>query len=259
MKKISYKHRVVLFCLLTFSLSQACQAQEFTASLHWSQRVELSSAVSGVVENVSVNVGDRVKKGGALVQLEDAVFKGHVNEYKAQLVSSQEALKEAERERDRALELYDRTVLSDHDLQIAKNKYKFAKAQLEHVKANLTASRFNLKHSTIRAPFDVVVLQRNVQPGQVITTQFRQDPLIVVAASNKMNARFYVAEGQLEQVAKDKQAEISIAGQNYHGKIISIGLELVTGDSSSPGYPVEVEFSVDKLIRAGRTAKVVIE
>ena len=86
-------------------------AQEFTARLQWSQRVELGSPVNGIVEKVTVNVGDKVKKGDALVQLDNAVFKGHVNEYRAQLVSNQEVLKEAERERDRALELYDRTVL----------------------------------------------------------------------------------------------------------------------------------------------------
>ena len=146
---------------------------------------------------------------------------------------------------------------------MAKNKYTAAKAKLQHVKANLIASKYNLKHSTIRAPFDAVVLQRLAQPGQVIATQFRQEPLIVVAASNKMITRFYVAEDKLNQVVKNKQAKIVIDGQNYRGKIISIGLELVTGDSSlsgsSVGYPVEVEFLVDRLLRAGRTAKVEIE
>ncbi len=263
MRQISDKYLTAFFCLFFSSFSQASQAQEFSASLDWSQRVELGSAVSGVVEFVAVNVGDKVKKGGSLVQLDNTVFKGQVNGYKAQLISSQEAFKEAERERDRALELYDRTVLSDHDLQVAKNNFKLAKANLEQVKAKLTASRFNLKHSTIRAPFDAVVLQRHAQPGQVIATQFRQDPLIIVAASNKMIARFYVAEDQLNQVAIGKQTKIVVAEQAFNGKIISIGLELVTGNTSlsgsSSGYPVEVEFPVEKLIRAGRTAKVEIE
>jgi len=250
---LNNKYLIVFFCLHITSVSYA---QEFSAKLHWAKRVELGSPVSGVVEKVSVNVGDKVNSEDALVQLDSSVFQAHVNEYKAQLLSSQEALKEAERERDRALELYDRTVLSDHDLQIAKNKYKAAIARDKHVMANLIASQFNLKHSTIRAPFDAVVLQRYAQPGQVVATQFSQGPLIVVAASDKMIARFNIAEDMLTLIRKNKQASVVVDGETYHGKIISIGLELATGDVSSSGYPVEVEFSVERLLRAGRTAKV---
>ena len=255
----SKKYRYVFLCFLLFSLSGYSQAQEFSARLHWSQRVELGFAVSGIVEKVLVNVGNKIKKGDALVQLDNDVFRANVKKNRALLVSAQETLKEAERERDRALELYERTVLSDHDLQVAKNKLKLSKAELEQVRARLIASQHDLKYSVIRAPFDAVVLQRYVQPGQVIATQFRQDPLIVIAASNKMMAQFFVTENKLNAVAKNKPVKIVVAGEIYVGKIIAIGLELMKGASSSSGYPVEVEFSVKKILRAGRAAKVEIE
>jgi len=256
----SLKYGMVLFLGLSASLSYA---QEYAATLHWSQRVELSAAVSGVVDKVVFNIGDRVEKSVILIQLDDSVYKGHVNEFKARLNSAKEIYKEAERERDRALELYERTVLSDHDLQLAKNNFVLARAELEQVKAQLINSRFNLKHSAIRAPFDSVVLQRDVEPGQVIATQFRQEPLMVIAASKKMTARFIVAEDQISAMVKNKPAKVRVAGQNYNGKIISIGLELDPGRSSlsgsASGYPVEVEFEIDTLLRAGRTAKVELE
>ncbi len=262
-KKISYIYHRVFFSLFLLLLSSYSQAQEFTASLQWSQRVELGFAVSGIIEKVFVNVGKKVKKGDALVQLDNDVFQANVNETKALFASAKEALNEAKRERDRALELYDRTVLSDHDLQVAKNNLTLARAEFEKVRARLIASQHELKYSTIRAPFDAVVLHRYAQPGQVIATQFRQDPLIVVAASNKMIAKFFVGEGKLSAIVKNKAVKIVVAGQSYAGKIIAIGLELVTANSSlsgsQNGYPVEVEFSVEKLLRAGRTAKVELE
>jgi len=245
------------------SLSGYSQAEEFSASLDWSQRVELGFAVSGIVEKVFVNVGQKIKKNSALVQLDDDVFLAQVKKNKTLLVSVQETLNEAERERDRALELYDRTVLSDHDLQLAKNKFKLSQAELAKVQAELIASQHNLKYSTIRSPFDAVILQRYAQPGQIIATQFRQAPLIVVAASDKMIARFLVDEDRLNTVKKNRMVKILVAEHYYSGKIIAIGLELLKGDSSlagsSAGYPVEVEFSVTNLLRAGRTAKVEIE
>jgi len=249
--------------LIFSSGSSYSQAEEFSASLDWSQRVELGFAVSGIVEKVFVNAGQKIKKNSALVQLDNDVFRAQVKKNKTLLVSAQEALNEARREQDRALELYDRTVLSDHDLQVTKNKFKLSQAELAKVQAELIASQHNLKYSTIRSPFDAVVLQRYAQPGQIIATQFRQAPLIVVAASDKMIARFFVKEDKLNTVVKNRMVKIIVAEHHYSGKIIAIGLELLKGDSSSAGttsgYPVEVEFSVTDLLRAGRTAKVEIE
>ena len=251
--------------ILKYSLMLACSimvtnvhAVEFKATLKWSQRVELGTVVSGVVERIQVNVGQQVKKNQIMVKLDDSVLIARVAEFKAKLKSSDEALKEAERERERALKLYEQTVLSDHELQVAKNNYIAAKASFEHVKAQLAASQYKLKYSTIRAPFDAVVLHRNIQPGQVITTEFEQKPLLIIAASNKMLAVFSVSEEQLRNIAQNKTARVSIAGKNYNGKIISVGLESITG-GSAPTFPVEVEFELDSLLRAGQTAKVEIE
>ncbi|MGD8926538.1 MAG: biotin/lipoyl-binding protein, partial [Thioalkalispiraceae bacterium] len=110
-----------LFFLSIILNSPVSWAQEYDATLHWYQKTELGTVVSGIVKNVYVNVGDIVKKGDKLLQLDDSVSKAHVVEYRAKLQSAEEELKEAERERDRALELYDRTVLSQHELQVAKN------------------------------------------------------------------------------------------------------------------------------------------
>jgi len=263
MEKSKLKYTAIFCFFLLASHSSLSLAQEFSASLQWAQRVELGFAVSGIIEKVFVNVAKKVKKGSALVQLDNDVFQASVNENKALLVSAKETLTEAERERDRALELYDRTVLSDHDLQVAKNGFKQAKAEFAQVKARLVASQHDLKYSTIRAPFDAVVLHRYAQPGQIIATQFRQEPLIVVAASDKMLARFFVDEEKLDSIKKNQAVKIVVAGQNYMGNIIAIGLELVTDESSlsgsASGYPVAVEFPVEKLLRAGRTAKVELE
>jgi len=254
------KYSMVVLLGLSTGLSYA---QEFSARLHWSQRVELGAVVNGVVATVLYNAGDKVKKAGILVQLDNSVFKGQVNDFNARVSSNQEIFKEAERERDRALELYERTVLSDHELQLAKNNYELVKAELMHAKAQLIRSRFRLKHSSIRAPFDSVVLHRYAQPGLVVSTAFKQEPLMVVAASDKMIARFLMPEDQINHAVKNKPAKIHVAGRTYNGKITSIGLELSAGNSSlsgvSSGYPVEVEFRVDTLLRAGQAAKVELE
>lgn len=245
-------------CFLLFQVT--AKAGEFEASLFWSQKTSLGTPVSGVVETVFVTAGDKVRKGDKLVQLDTSVFEAHVREYEARLKSAREHYKESERERDRALELYDRTVLSDHDLQMAKNNLVSAKARLEKVRATLKAKQFDLKYSTVRAPYDVVVLSSTAQPGQVIATQFAQEPLVIVAAADKMLARIFVHEDQLGSMTKGKSAVVQVGDRKYSGTIRSIGLEVVTHKKGVAGYPVDVEFLLEgTVLRSGQSAKVFIE
>ena len=247
----------ITLIVLTVLAPAVTFAADYEAKLNWSQRTGLGTPVSGVVEKVFVVTGDKVKKGEKLVQLDASVFSAHVQEYKAKLKSAEEHYREAERERDRAVELYDRTVLSDHDLQMAKNNLTMAKAQMEKVRAALKAKQFDLKYSTVRAPFDVLVLSITAQPGQVIATEFKQEPLVVVAAANKMLARFYVEEEQLAVMVKGKEATIMVADKKYTGTIKAIGLEVEMNLKGATGYPVDVEFKVNgTILRSGQTAKV---
>ena len=251
------RNLLVLFSMLYSSL---LWSQDYDATLLWSQKTALGTVVSGVVDKVYVNAGDKVKKGSKLTQLDISVFKGRVSEFRARLVSAREEFKEAERERDRALELYDRTVLSEHDLQVAKNNYVIARAEYEKVQANLIEKEFDLKYSVVRAPFEAIILTRHAQPGQVIITRFKQKPLVIVAAADKMLARLLVTEDNLKKMTKDKTATVTVAGRTFDGKIQTIALELATDQSGLKGYYVDVEFKVDEaVLRSGQMAKVNIE
>jgi len=231
-------------------------AQEYQATLQWSQRAELGSVVSGIIKNVLVNPGDRVKKNAKLIQLDASVYSAAVVQHKALFESAQEQYKEAERERDRTQEMYDRTLLSEHQLQVAKNNFVTAKGELEKARALLVSKRFDLKYSTIRAPFNTIILKRNVQPGEVITTQFAQKPVLVIAASDRMLARFLVPESELDDLKKGMKAKVTVGSENFDGRILAIGLE-PSGTKPEGGYPVDVEFKTgQQVLRAGLSAKV---
>ena len=248
-----------LITFVTLLYAPILWSQEFNATLMWSQKTGLGTVVSGIVDEVFVDAGDTVKQGERLAQLDASVFKAHVSEYQAKLKSAKENLDEMERERDRALELYDRTVLSEHDLQMAKNNFVNAKAKYEKVRAGLIEKKYKLKYSAVRAPFDIVVLNRNAQPGQVIATEFEQAPLFVVAAANKMLARLFVSESDLRKINKGKSAMVKVAGKSYNGTIQSVTLD-PSADKTDKGFPIDVEFNVpDTVLRAGLSAKVIIE
>ena len=249
-----------LLFFFTLMLPLNLYAEEFTGTLQWSGRVAVSTPVSGVIADVYANSGDVIPKGEKLLQLDDDVFKVDVSSAKSVLTNRNEEYKEAKRELERMQELYDRTMLSEHDLQLAKNNLVKAKANMEKAAARYTRARYDLKYSTIRVPFDAIVLERKAEPGQVISTRFQPETLFVIAEANRMLARIQVPEQWLDRLKKGKRAEVILDSTKYLGKVLAVGMDPVSGNSGKTSYPVDIEFDIqNKLLRSGQQAKVIIE
>lgn len=242
---------------LLLLLAGQCQAAQFEATLQWSKRVELGVPVSGVIQAVYADVGQKVAKGEKLLQLDDTVFKIRVKEASSTLKSQEEQYKEAERELNRSQELYDRTVLSDHDLQVAKNNKIKAAAERDQAQAMLVKAQQDLKYSTLRAPFNALVLERDAQVGKVIAAKLKPETLFIVADADQMLARLYVSEAQLSQFKLGQAAKVLLGSEQVDGVIKAIGFEPVRGSSDSTSYPVDVEFkTADHVLRAGQHVKI---
>lgn len=243
--------------LLLLLSALPAQALDVTARLHWSQRVEMSTPVSGVIQTVNVRIGQRVKKGAVLVSLDQRGFKAKQKMAQAKVNNLKEVQLEAKRQQDRAQELYDRTVLSDHDLQVAKNGYTAARSGYQTAQAELVQAKLDLEYSNLRAPFDAIVLQRSVEVGQTVISQLRPEPLLVVAASEKMIARGLIEQDDLNGDIHGKSATVIVDGKTYPGKVLQVGLEPVKSQKSGTFYAIEVEFTTgQRTLRAGQEAKI---
>ena len=242
--------------LMSLFCSQA-QAAQFDATLQWSKRAELGVPVSGVVQAIYADVGQRVAKGEKLLQLDDTVFKVRVKEAGSTLKSQIEHYKEAERELKRSMDLYERTVLSDHELQVAKNNAVKAAAMRDQAQADLVKAKQVLKYSSLRAPFNALVLERHAQEGKVIAAGLKPQTLFVVADADQMLARMYVSEAQLNQFKLGQTAKVMLADTQMEGVIKAIGFEPASGASNTNSYPVDVEFkTANQVLRAGQHVKV---
>lgn len=245
-----------LFCLA----SPLAQALEISAQLHWSKRVAMSTPMSGVIKMVNAQAGQRVKKGTVMISLDQRGFKAAVNMAKAKVTNLNEVQLEAKREQDRAQELYDRTVLSDHDLQTAKNGYTAALSKYETAKAELVQAQLDLEYSSLTAPFDAMVLQRNGEIGQTVVSQLKPEALLVIADANHMLARGQIARDDLTGInlngdIQKRSATVVVNGQRYKGTVRQVGMEPIAGKEGL--YLIEVEFKPGKRsLRAGQQAKI---
>src|SRR5256712_2669039 len=173
-------------------------------------KVEVKSKASGLVKKVYVEYGDRVKQGRVLVELDKEQLEAQVEEQRANLLAAQAAQQSAEAtyernvvdaqgpdvpflkataDRDRKLAadgLIAASVLDDGDraYQLALNKrlsaqrnvfvskaeVAKAKAQVAQAQAALASAEEDLRNSTIVSPMDGIVLSRDVEVGDAVSS-----------------------------------------------------------------------------------------
>ncbi|KPK54447.1 MAG: hypothetical protein AMS22_05880 [Thiotrichales bacterium SG8_50] len=235
--------------------STVAAAQELTASLGWARRTELALPVSGVISEVAVTVGQRVDKGAVLVRLDPRPFQAQVERVRATLDGLHEVRAEAERERDRAVELYERTVLSDHELQLAKIGFARADADYRRTKAGLRELELELAFSVLRAPFNAVVIERAAEVGQAVSAELQPRVLVTVAEAGIMRARVDVDSARLRELAPGDRATVEVGGKAYPAELKWIGLE--PSQQQPLRYPAEFELVTGaEVLRAGLPATV---
>ena len=248
--KYNVKKFIISIATLSLFTNTLVLAEEFEATLGWSKRVELSTPVNGMVQKVFADPGKIVAKGDVLVQLDPRSFKADLKYAKARYKNTDGQSQEAKRELDRQTDMYDRTMLSDHELQVAKNNFTAALSEYQQAQSSLTKAKLNLEYSAIRAPFNAVVISSSAVKGQVVASEVTPPVLVIVAEAKRMLARFYVTADKINNFVINQGAKVNVAGQSFQGKIFNIALE---PDSLKPDhYVIEVIFdSKDKLLRAG--------
>lgn len=230
-------------------------AGELDAVIYWQRSVPLSTPVSGVIIKVDAQPGERVKKGQALFQLDDRARTAKVEALKAQLKRAENNRDESQRELERTQELFDRTLIAEHELQVAKIQADDGIAQYQTAKANLVRAEIELEHSVIRAPFDAWVTQRNVEVGQTIVSELQAEPLMILVDAHQMVARMQMKASELSGLSLGQKADVLVNKNKHSGRITFIGMAPVSGTTDS--YAVDVEFNVDNQVyREGQTARV---
>lgn len=234
---------VVLAVWLTALTPVTVTAADFPARLDWQRNVELSTPVSGLIVKVPVRAGQQVAKGDLLVELDQRLFRARLQRVEAQLRRSAANRDEALREYERTQELYDRTLLSEHDRQVAEIAKVTAEADYATAEAAVTEARVKLEYSRVKAPFDALVTQVHVVPAQTLVTRLQATPLVTLVPAGVMRATAVLSAEELPAVAIGASARVNAGGGEYAGSVSAIApTTSVAGES--PGYRLEVEFAL---------------
>ena len=241
-------------------VSGSLHAAEYAGKLQWHNKVALGFVVSGVIASVPVYTGLRVKKGDALVVLDQRGFKARAKRAAAELEEHKLNQAEAARELERAVELYERTQLSDHEKRLAEIGAARARAGLSRAEANKVEADLELEYSALRAPFEALVVLVDAVSGQAVVSDFQSNPVVMVADAVQMMVTVMVPGSVLKKLQRGQKAKVEVAGKKMAAKIFSLGMEAWAGkeDDEESLYEVEVLFKTPAkvILREGMPATV---
>ena len=171
---------------------------------------------------------------------------------------------------DSKTELHAQNIISDYDLQTAKNSLASAKAALAQAEAQLASARNDLSYTTITSPSDGVVGTIPFRVGSLVGTT-TQEPLTVVSDINKMFVYFSMNEKQLLALTRQKDGSVN----SMIGAMPEVQLQLADGtmypakgkietlsgviDLSTGAVQMRATFpNAQRLLRSGGTGTVLI-
>lgn len=162
------------------------------------EEIAVGVEVSGLrVIEVSVEVGDTVRRGDVLVRLDARTLRAKAAQSEAALAQAQANAAVAAKRAKRTRELATQHFISQQDADQAEAEAINAEAQLRTVRSELEAARVELDFTEVRAPQDGVVSARSVQPGQVASAA---GELLRLIRDHRLEWRAELAEADLTRV-----------------------------------------------------------
>lgn len=140
-----------------------------TGTLIARRRALLRTIVGGPVEEVPVDVGDRVEKGDLLMQIREIDYKLALEQTEADLARAQAQVEEAERQKVRMERLFENGSATEQERDQAMTAHNEALAIQLQAEAARNNALQDLKDSSIRAPYDGVITEREFEPGEYVS------------------------------------------------------------------------------------------
>lgn len=205
------------------------------------EEMQLGVELSGQrVTALNVDVGQQVKKGQVLLELDHRTLDSSLAQAEAATQEASAALVLAQAQHARGSKLAAEQLISAADLDQLRATSTQAQAQLTTARASRDAAKLQRDFAQLRAPADGVISKRLVQPGQVVAAGTE---LLRLIRDGRLEWRAELPENQLAQVTVGKEIVLSYAGQQITGRVRAVtpGIDAQTrtgtvyADLPSPG------------------------
>lgn len=200
-----------------------------SGSLVADRTASIRAEVSGSVVAVLQDPGARVAKGTPLVRIDDSAIRDAWLSAKSGVTQAELAADIARRDLDRAEKLLTAGAVAPSAVEQARRGALGAQATLEDARARLASAQKNLDNTVAKAPYDGVVSDRQVNPGDVVAPGA---PLVTVVDPSTMRLEGSVPADQLGAIRLGAPVSFTVTG--YPGRTFTGAISNIY-PSADPG------------------------
>ncbi len=216
----------------------------------------VAGEISGLVESFLAREGQVVKQGQVLAQLRRTSLELRLRAAVAQLKEDEARQKLAERTLERARELSEGGIYSQQQLDEALFEFNAWQGRIERLRVEIEQFKHDLEQTTIRAPYDGVVVRENTQIGEWLEaggTVVELLSLEQLEVSLDLPERYFDA---LKMKAPVRISFESLPGVEFDGQVQSI---IPRADPQARTFPIKLSLSNPQgRIAVGMLARVIL-
>ncbi|WP_085583613.1 MULTISPECIES: macrolide transporter subunit MacA [unclassified Pseudomonas] len=206
-----------------------------TGLLEGIRQVDVGAQVSGQLKSLKVKVGDKVKKGQWLAEIDPLVLQNTLRQalvdeenLQAQRRATQAQLKQTKAIYERYRDLQDDASISRQDFETAQSNYEVQAAnllaldaQIKSAHIQIDTAKVNLAYTRIVAPIDGDVVGIVTQEGQTVIANQLAPVLLKLADLDTMTVKAQVSEADVIHIAPGQEVYFTILGEDkrYYGKL----------------------------------------
>lgn len=227
------------------------------------ERIEISPRFLGTVEWIGIKKGDLVTNGQVIVRLDDAEYRARVHQAEGTLAAAKAAVAKADLFYERIQKLSENSIESKQSLDDARLQLDSARASEQQAEGELELARTYLDWCTIRSPIDGVILEKLVEPNELVMpqsfggTRGPSTALVALADPKDLQVEIDVNESDLSKISMNQPCRVSpeaYPDKHYAGHVAEIAPE---ADRSKGTLQIKVQIeNPDRYLTPELSAKV---
>lgn len=234
----------------TGNISQVVEATGEVAAVNL---VSVGAQVSGQIKKLYVVLGQEVKQGEMIAEIDSQTQENTLNtdkakldNYKAQLEARKIILAISRKQYDRERILIKTNSTSQQNLENARDAYATAKANVNEMESLIRQTQIaintdetNLGYTKIRAPLNGTIVSVPVEEGQTVNANQTTPTIVQIANLNDMEIDIEISEGDITKVKPGMKIDYTILSEPntlFHARL----------DSIDPGLTTLTDGSYDK-------------
>ncbi len=235
---IAVADRFPLVVVSTAKTDTLIKQVPLTGTITSARVAKLSTEVSGQVEAVNVEVGDRVESGAALVELDREIAQLTLEALQASTRQASAELADAKRRFQDVKRLRERKSISENEMRLLEAEVEIDGATLKQKRAEEQRQQARVERHTLRAPFSGVISERQTETGEWIEPA---RPVLTLVAVDELRIEFRVPQEFYPRINQQSTLSVTLDAlpdREFDGAIAAV---IPVSDSSSRTFLIHVK------------------